>query len=105
MRCATTLRNTALSRRKGSSISVATNAALPQVVVALGRELLAHIAELSERISALDERIKEIAKVNEIARQLMTIPGIGPIIAVAMVAMAPPVSTFSKAVILQHGSG
>lgn len=72
------------------------DSALPQAVVELAKELLAHIGILSERISALDERIKEIAKVDETARQLMTIPGIGPITATAMVAMAPPTSTFSK---------
>lgn len=72
------------------------NAALPQVVVDLAKELLAHIGILSERISALDAHIKNITKVDETAQQLMTVPGIGPITATAMVAMAPPTSTFSK---------
>jgi len=70
--------------------------ALPPVVVDLGRELLDHLAALNERVAALNERIKEIAKTDETARQLTTIPGIGPISAAAMAAIAPSPSTFSK---------
>ena len=33
---------------------------------------------------------------DEVARRLMTIPGIGPITATAIVALAPPIETFAK---------
>ena len=57
-----------------------------------------------ESVKALDERIAacsigEIAKrarEDEIARRLMTIPGIGPITATALIALAPPPESFRK---------
>ncbi|ESZ22717.1 IS110 family transposase [Mesorhizobium sp. L48C026A00] len=69
---------------------------LPPAVVDLGRELLNHLATLDDRIGALSERVKEIARTDETARRLMAIPGIGPICAAAMAAVAPPPSTFTK---------
>lgn len=72
------------------------DAALPPVVIELGRELLDHLAALDDRIAALSERVKEMARTDDTARRLMTIPGIGPICAAAMAAVAPPPSTFTK---------
>ncbi|NDV89569.1 IS110 family transposase, partial [Aurantimonas aggregata] len=70
--------------------------ALPQLVNDLSRELLDHLAMLEDRIDALSAHIKVIARSDEASRQLMTIPGIGPICAVAITALAPPASTFTK---------
>jgi transposase len=49
---------------------------------------------LKARIGALDKQIAERAKRDEVARRLMSIPGIGPTIATAIEALAPPVETF-----------
>ncbi len=44
----------------------------------------------------LDARSHGGAKEDEAARRLMTVPGIGPIAATAIVALAPPIETFRK---------
>jgi transposase len=51
---------------------------------------------LDDQILKLDAEIRRRAKENEVARRLMTIPGIGPLIATALVALAPPAGTFRK---------
>ena len=48
------------------------------------------LRSLNERIRLLDAAITRRAKANEMARRLMTIPGIGPVTATALVALAPP---------------
>jgi hypothetical protein len=42
-----------------------------------------------EQIARLDHEIAQRAKENEAARRLMTIPGVGPMTAVALAALAP----------------
>ncbi|MBB5713010.1 IS110 family transposase, partial [Sphingomonas xinjiangensis] len=54
------------------------------------------LAELDKRVATLDREIARRAKEDEAARRLMTIPGIGPIAATTIVALAPPVETFAK---------
>jgi transposase len=49
---------------------------------------------LRERIDRLDAEISARAKQDEGAQQLMSIPGIGPMIATAIQALAPPAGTF-----------
>jgi transposase len=49
---------------------------------------------LDEQIASLDQEVAQRAKENETARRLMTIPGVGPVTAVALVALAPPAETF-----------
>jgi transposase len=44
----------------------------------------------------LDREIAARAKVNPVAKRLMTIPGVGPIVATALVALAPPASIFRR---------
>lgn len=51
---------------------------------------------LDEQIAELNVEISRRAKENEVARRLMTIPGIGPLIATALVALAPPPETFRR---------
>jgi transposase len=51
---------------------------------------------LDDQILKLDAEIRRRAKENEVARRLMTIPGIGPLIATALVALAPPAETFRR---------
>lgn len=54
------------------------------------------LAELNKRVAMLDREIAQRAKEDEAARRLMTIPGIGPIAATAILALAPPIETFNK---------
>ena len=71
------------------------DSALPEAVVELGRLLLERIDGLDEKIDGLDSRLRARARENctETAR-LMTIPGIGPITALAIQAFAPPMESF-----------
>jgi transposase len=54
------------------------------------------LTELDTRVAELDKEIATRARADEIARRLMTIPGIGPITATAIAALAPPAETFTK---------
>jgi len=54
------------------------------------------LADLDAKIIELDKEIATRAREDEIARRLMTIPGIGPITATAIAALAPPAETFTK---------
>jgi hypothetical protein len=51
----------------------------------------------ADAIATLDAEITRRAKENEVAWRLMTIPGIGPLIATAIAVLAPPPETFRKA--------
>ena len=72
------------------------NGALPPEVIELCGMLLDHIAVLKLRIAQLDRRIRDRARTDDAARRLMSIPGVGPISAVALEALAPPAETFTK---------
>ena len=88
-------------------------AALPDILAQatdlLSPRMIRVIADLSADWRHLDDRVEEVsgeiealAKADQACRRLMTIPGIGPIIASAMVAvMAPRLPTGA---ILPHGS-
>ena len=87
---------------------------LPKAAVPMFRLMVDMLAELDERIATLDREIARRAKEDEAARRLMTIPGVGPIAATAIVALAPPLETFRKSrdfaawlglVPRQHSSG
>lgn len=69
---------------------------LPATVVALCRMLFDLIAQVTERIDALTRQLRRIARENDTARRLMTMPGIGPVTAVALATLAPPQEVFSK---------
>lgn len=69
---------------------------LPVVVTELCTILLRHIAKLSEQIAELDRRVRDRAREDETARRLMSIPGVGPICATALEALAPPPETFAR---------
>jgi transposase len=51
---------------------------------------------LEERIARLDQEIRRRAREEDGPARLMTIPGIGPITATALAALAPPPETFRK---------
>ncbi len=69
---------------------------LPEAARAMLRVMTDMLAGLDERIADLDKEIARRAREDEVARRLMTIPGIGPIAATAIVALAPPAETFTK---------
>ena len=67
---------------------------LPAVVRDLGGVLLEQIAELNEKIRELERQLHASAYADEEARRLMSIPGLGPITASAILAFAPPLESF-----------
>ena len=58
--------------------------------------LLDSLAMLDRQIAKLDKEIVRRSREDAVARRLMTIPGIGPITATAIAALAPPPGTFAK---------
>ena len=69
---------------------------LPEAAQPMFKLMTDMLAELGKRIAVLDREIARRAKEDEAARRLMTIPGIGPIAATAIIALAPPIETFRK---------
>ena len=67
---------------------------LPEAARPMFKLMIDLLAELDEQIATLDREIARRAKEDEAARRLMTIPGIGPIAATAIIALAPPIETF-----------
>ncbi len=59
-------------------------------------ELLASIAELTSRINTKTLKLKKQAERSEVARRLQTIPGVGPLTAVAIEAFAPSMKSFRR---------
>jgi transposase len=71
-----------------------------EVVVADGvrralAPLVRQIDAIDEEIAAIDEEIEALVKADETARRLMTIPGVGPVTASAIVATVRDTSAFS----------
>lgn len=58
--------------------------------------LASTLVSLEEKIGVLDKEIARRAKEDDVAQRLMTIPGIGPITATAIAALAPSAESFSK---------
>lgn len=69
---------------------------LPDLVRHLGRLYLDQIALLGAEIDRLDNRIVAAAKENGVARRLQTMPGIGPVCAMAITAFAPDMREFRR---------
>ena len=70
---------------------------LPAAAIPTLKALIATLTHLEAEISKLDAEIARCAKENDVARRLMTVPGIGPLIATAIAVLAPPPETFRKA--------
>jgi transposase len=70
---------------------------IPDAARAIFRTVLDLFEELNEKIGDLDKEIARRAREDAIARRLMKIPGVGPITATAIAALAPPAETFAKA--------
>ena len=49
-------------------------------------DLMAHLAVLDERIASYDRQLEALARTDEAVKRLMTVPGVGPLSALAVVA-------------------
>ncbi len=87
---------------------------LPEEARSILQVLAQTLALLQTRIAVLDVEIARRAKTNALAKRLMTIPGVGPVVATALVALAPAPQTFRRGrdfaawlglTPLQHSSG
>lgn len=58
--------------------------------------LVATLRLLVEKVRDLDQEIARRARQDDVAKRLMRIPGIGPVIATALEALAPPAETFTR---------
>ena len=70
--------------------------ALSDRVRELGRLLFDRIVELNAEIDSLEKEVHVCARRDEDAARLMTIPGVGPITAMALQAFAPPMESFQR---------
>jgi len=67
---------------------------IPEVARSCLLRLIAMLRGRQDEVEALDREIAARAKSDDVARRLMTVPGIGPLIATAIEALAPPPETF-----------
>jgi transposase len=72
------------------------NAAIPEAARPVLSLLVAQLRSLNDRVAVLDREIARRAREDAEAKRLMTIPGIGPITATALAALAPPATTFKR---------
>src|SRR3954470_15282464 len=70
--------------------------ALTEIARPILQILIDTLHRLDEQIALLDREIVQRAKGDETAHRLMTIPGIGPVTAVALTALAPSAQTFRR---------
>jgi transposase len=69
---------------------------LPDLVREEGRDLMAQIGEKTVRIGSKTQKLASLAKQTDMARRLQTMPGIGPMTAVAVEAFAPAMENFKS---------
>jgi transposase len=72
------------------------NEPIPEIARPILQLLIQTLYWLDEQIARLDREVAQRAKENDMSRRLMTIPGVGPVTAVAMAALAPPAETFKR---------
>ncbi|MEM1150270.1 MAG: IS110 family transposase [Pseudomonadota bacterium] len=70
--------------------------ALPTLVSEECQDLIDQIAEKTARIELKTKKAKELAGKADTARRLQTMPGVGPLTALAVEAFAPDMSTFKS---------
>jgi transposase len=70
------------------------SSSIPEAARTCLLRLIDVLRALQTEIAALDAEIAARAKQDAVAKRLMTIPGIGPVIATALEALAPPAETF-----------
>lgn len=69
---------------------------VPELARDVCRMLLEQIAQFTARIDTLKARIAAISQEAEMPRQLQTMPGVGPITALAVETFAPPMEQFRR---------
>jgi len=69
---------------------------IPELARPILRLLVERLRLLDERVALLDRELARRAKEDADAKRLVTIPGIGPITATALVALAPTTRTFKR---------
>ena len=69
---------------------------IPDLARDICRMLIEHIARLADRIKALKSKIAAMSNEAEMPRRLQTMPGIGPITALAVETFAPPMDQFRR---------
>lgn len=67
---------------------------LPAIVIAECKDLLAQIADKTARIEVKTKTLKALAAETDTARRLQTMPGVGPLTALAVEAFAPDMAQF-----------
>ena len=72
------------------------NSDLPILVREECHDLLEQITEKTVRIEAKTEKLKNLAARTDIARRLQTMPGVGPLTALAVEAFAPNMESFRR---------
>jgi len=77
------LPNRAIEVRRGAA---ACAERLPELARRAVSDLIAHLLVLEERIGSYDRELESLARANEAATRLMSIPGVGPVTALAAVA-------------------
>ena len=78
-----------------AEILEAPNNDLPDLMREECRDMVEQIAEQTTRINARTRKIQALANEADIARRLQTIPGVGPMTALAVEAFAPAMENFS----------
>ena len=68
----------------------------PALVIAECQDLLAQIAEKTERIKAKTKDLKALAAETDTARRLQAMPGVGPLTALAIETFAPEIEQFNS---------
>ena len=69
---------------------------LPELVRQTCRDLLEQIGQLASRVDELKKQISALAKQADTPRRLQTMPGVGPILALAIETFAPPMEGFKR---------
>jgi len=69
---------------------------IPDLARDICRMLIEQIAQLTDRINALKARIAAMSNEAEMPRRLQTMPGVGPITALAVETFAPPMEQFRR---------
>ncbi|UVO30685.1 IS110 family transposase [Bradyrhizobium arachidis] len=69
---------------------------IPELARPILRLLVEQLRSLNEKVALLDRELARRAKEDAEAKRLMTIPGIGPITATALVALAPTAQAFKR---------
>lgn len=77
-----------------TAIIAESNSDLPEIARIECRDLLEQIEAMTVRIATSDRRIRELAGQADMARRLQTMPGVGPMTALAVEAFSPPMESF-----------